>query len=421
VRIVLDGLTARISLSGCEPLLAPLAAVLGSWRFRQVETNSQLKNGTAVISVRREQNRYRIASPWLDEPVVEQTEVGAVFSLVAEIACAFAAENAKSLCLHCAAVESDGHLVLFPNSENAGKSTLAARLAAQGLRLFVDDVLPISENGREGVSLGIAPRLRLPLPSSAGALFRAFTDTHRGPCDEEFLYLTLPASRLAAHGQAAPLGAAVLLDRQRSGRATLTPLSRGPALRQLIIQNFAPKGTSIATLDHLRRLIERTACFTLTYSNLDEAAALLIDRFSATHAPWRQKRADQAGIKDRAISIEVASDARQSRAICFAQATGVTLRAVGDDIFLVKPGEPPIFHLNTVAASLWRLLERPTTLAAAIDAVRQAFPQANARQVERDVRAVFATLQEDGLIQVADRQASRAAADLARPAGTDIA
>jgi len=401
VLIALDGLTARVSLSGCDALLAPLAAVLGSWRFWIVEPLDQGADSAAAISLRCAEGAYHITSPWLEEPVFERSEVGAVFSLAAELACSVAAERPDRLCFHCAAVEADGHLVLFPNSENAGKSTLATRLAARGLRLFADDVLPISQDGREGVSLGIAPRLRLPLPIGAGAPFHAFVATHRGPCDREFLYLALPALHLAQHGQAAPLGATVLLDRRRSGATKLMPLSRGRALRQLIIQNFAPNGTSLATLDQLRSLIERTACFTLIYSDLDEAAEIVSDRFSAAQAPWRQQRTDAVhGGSNHDIRVEIDSVSTRPRATCFAQAPGVTLRAVENDVFLVKPGAAAIFHLNPIAAGLWRLLEQPTTLAAATDALRQAFPDADARKVKRDVRVLFGALQEEGLIRM---------------------
>jgi hypothetical protein len=376
-----------------------LAAVLGSWRFQAAEPD-QASDVRPVIFIRRKAGRYLIASSWLDEPVVERTDTGAVFSLVAEIACAFAAENPGRLCFHCAAVELDGHLVLFPNSENAGKSTLAARLAAQGLRLFADDVLPVSRDGREGVSLGIAPRLRLPLPSCAGTQFCTFVDAHRGPCDDEFAYLTLPACRLAQRGQAAPLGATVLLDRRRSARARLTPLSRGRAMRQLLIQNFAPRGTSVATLEELRGIIARTACFTLTYSDLDAAAELLADRFSAAHAPWRRTFAHVDG-KAHGINIQVAPGSNRSRAIRFEQAPGVALQAMDDDLFLVKPGDAAVFHLNAIAASLWRLLERPMTLDAASDALCQAFPDTDAARITRDVQGLFAALKEEGLIRVA--------------------
>jgi hypothetical protein len=399
--IALDGVKAPISLRNCAELLAPLVAVLGSWRFRILKTADQTACDTAApISVLRGPSSYQIASPWLDEPVTERTEVGAVFSLSAELGRAFAEERPERLCFHCAAVETDGRLILFPNSENAGKSTLATRLAARGLRLFADDVLAISETSQHGISLGIAPRLRLPLPASAGASFRAFVESHRGPCDEEFLYLALPAEHLAQHGETAPLGTTVLLDRRRSGPVKLTALARGRVLRQLIIQNFAPGATSVTTIDRLCSLIERTACFAFTYSNLDEAADFLSDHFSAACAPWREELIDQShGKMDSQITIEVASSSIRPCEARFTQAPGVTLRAVDNDVFLVKPGDAAVFHLNAVAASLWQLLERPTTIAMAIDVVRRAFPGADVRRVKRDVRKVFDALQQGGLIR----------------------
>ena len=399
--IAMDGVKAPISLCDCDELLPPLIAVLGSWRFRILETADQTARETApAISVVRESNSYRIASPWLDEPVVERTEIGAVFSLSAELGRAFAEERPERLCLHCAAVEADGHLILFPNSENAGKSTLATSLAARGLRLFADDVLAISETSNHGISLGIAPRLRLPLPTSAGSSFHAFVESHRGPSDQEFLYLALPAVQLAQHGQTAPIGATVLLDRRRSDPVKFTPLARGRALRQLIIQNFAPGGTLVGTIDRLYSLIEKTACFAFAYSNLDEAADFLSHRFSAAHAPWREQLIDQfQGKTDSEITVEVASGTIRPRAARFTQASGVTLRAADNDIFLVKVDDAAVFHLNAVAASLWHILEQPTTMATAIGAMRQAFPGVDARRVKRDVRNVFGALRHGGLIR----------------------
>jgi hypothetical protein len=157
--IALDGLKAPISLHNCGEIVPPLLTVLGSWRFRVIENGDPTaREATAAISVLRVSKSYQISSPWLDEPVVEQSEVGAVFSLAAELARAFAEERSGLLCLHCAAVETDGHLILFPNSENAGKSTRVTGLAALGLRLFADDVLAVSEVSRHGGSHGIAPR-----------------------------------------------------------------------------------------------------------------------------------------------------------------------------------------------------------------------------------------------------------------------
>jgi hypothetical protein len=400
--IALDDLPEPVALRRCDALLPALTAILGSWRFRIVDASGEMDERAAAILVRRVAGSYRISSPWLDQPVVEGTEVGAVFSLAAELACAFAEARPDHLCFHCAAVEIDGHLIVFPNSESAGKSTLATRLSAHGFRLFADDVLPISESGREGISLGIAPRLRRPLPSRAGSALRTFVAQHRGPGDNEYLYLALPAPCLAPHGETAPLGATIFLDRRQAAAAKLTPLARGHALHQLIIQNFAPGGTSFPTVERLSALSKRTACFTLTYSDLDEAAELLSDRFSAAHAPWRQHAVDPLPDEmHQDIVVEVASGSVGRRATRYRQRPGVSLCSVDNDIFLVKPGEDAVFHLNAVAASLWHLLEQPTTRAAAIAAVGQAFPGADVRRVRRDVGVMLNALQKGGLIQAA--------------------
>ena len=167
--ITLDGVSTPIVLNNCDALLPPFAAVLGSWPFQRLD-NIGSSQTAGAISVNREVHGYRIASPWLDRPLVERSEVGAVFSVIAELARAFVEENPERLCLHCAAVEADGRLLIFPNTEEAGKSTLAVKLASYGFRIFADDVLPLCEKSSKGTSLGIAPRLRLPLPSTADAV-----------------------------------------------------------------------------------------------------------------------------------------------------------------------------------------------------------------------------------------------------------
>src|SRR5437870_5720336 len=102
--IALDGISTPILLDHCDELIAPLTAVLGSWSFRCQQSDDASVIGVA-ISVSRDGSRYRVTSPWLTPPVLEQSEVGAVFSMTAELARAFAEERPGSLCLHCAAIE----------------------------------------------------------------------------------------------------------------------------------------------------------------------------------------------------------------------------------------------------------------------------------------------------------------------------
>jgi hypothetical protein len=290
-------------------------------------------------------------------------------------------------------------LIVFPNTEQAGKSTLAARLAVAGFRIYADDVLPILRPGNEGMSLGLAPRLRRPLPAKAQSELRSFVEAHRGPADDEFLYLSLPPTLLAAYGETAPIGAVVLLDRQASGPARLAPIERGTALLHLVVQNFAPRGTTLPCLDQLLTLIGSIPCFTLRYSDLDAAAAAIADHFAVPSAPWHGGRKD-AWIKSREPEIEVALRAAEGRSqvLSFQQNPGAVVRAIGADVLLMKSGEQAVFHLNALGASLWFLLEHPTTMETATKLLQLVFPQVESRRIKRDVRVLFDRLQAAGLV-----------------------
>jgi Coenzyme PQQ synthesis protein D (PqqD) len=373
-----------------------LNAVLGSWRVRASDSIFSPSGERPIISVHGKGNGYSITSPWLSDPVVERSAVGAIFSLVAELARAFAEEHSPRVCFHCAAVARHGRLIVFPNTENAGKSTLAARLAAAGLRIYADDVLPISSSGSEGMALGLAPRLRRPLPADAGAELCSFVEAHRGPADDEFLYLSLPPDLLADYGETAPIGAVVLLDRQASAPARLAPIERGAALRHLVVQNFAPGGTTLPCLDRLLTLIRSIPCFTLRYSDLDAAAIMLVDHFAGPNA------LQNARIERRETGMGVVLPAAKARpqVPSFQQSLGVVVRAIEDDAFLVKPGEQAVFHLNALGASLWFLLEQPTTMETTTGLLKHLFPQVKGSRIKRDVRALFAGLQAAGLIHI---------------------
>jgi hypothetical protein len=332
----------------------------------------------------------------LSDPLEERSAVGAIFSLVAELARAFAEEGTSDICFHCAAVASHGRLIVFPNTEQAGKSTLAARLAVAGFRIYADDVLPITPRNA-GMSLGLAPRLRRPLPAKAQSELRSFVEAHRGPADDEFLYLSLPPTLLAAYGETAQIGAVVLLDRQASGPACLAPIERGPALLHLVVQNFAPRGMTLPCLDRLVTLVGSIPCFTLRYSDLDAAAAAFAEHFAVPNAPWHGEQ-KHAWIKSCEAEIEVAlrAEARSQRR--FQQTPGVVVRAIEADALLIKPGEQAIFHLNALGTKLWFLLEHPTTMETATKLLQLVFPQVESRRIKRDVRLLFDRLQAAGLV-----------------------
>ena len=401
--IQVDGVPRPILLTGCDMLLPVLAAVMGSWRFRRVEMSS----ADPVISVRRVEHGYRIDSPWLEEPAEDDTEVGAACCLAIDLVQAYVEHDPSLLCLHCAAVAIDGRLVVFPNTVRAGKSTLVARLASKGHRIYADDLLPIVAEDK-GLALGLAPRLRRPLPSNIGTELYAFIDAHGGPQDNRYLYLSLTAAMLAPYGSTAPMGAFVLLDRRPSVRAQLVPVARGIGLRQLIAQNFAQGGASISSVERLAALVERLPCATLVYSDLDEASALLQDRFSGCSFRPESTRARSQSMppvtgepeKHEPESTNVyRCGAARSRGRRVRQTPGVYLKRVDGDLFLIRHEQDGVFHLNPIAAALWCLLEHPATIEEAIGVVCDAFPEADPRQINRDVRKLFDRLHRAGLIR----------------------
>ena len=396
-----EGVSRPVSLTNGQALLPVLQAIAGSWPYRRIGR----AGADPIITVRRIADGFRIGSPWLEQIAEDDTAVGATCCMLVDLIRAYVEGDPSLLCFHCAAVEIDGRLAMFPNTVRAGKSTLVARLAAEGLRIFADDALPVGLGTRaEGIALGIAPRLRLPLPRRTSADFRAFIESHAGPSDRRYRYLSLPPTLLAGYGSTAPLGAVVLLQRKPSGRAHLAPTRRGQGLQHLIAQNFAPGGTSIAAVDRLHALVARLPCFTLSYSDVDEAAVLLRERLSDRQALSRAVPTRSRAAKRPVRAIDPGDTAALPSeppvaAECYRQAAGVHLRDVDGDLFLVRPKQDRVFHLDPIAAALWRMLALPTTMAAATGVLCEAFPSVDRRRVARDVRKVFEELHKGGLIQ----------------------
>lgn len=75
-----------------------------------------------------------------------------------------------------------------------------------------------------------------------------------------------------------------------------------------------------------------------------------------------------------------------------ARRDGIDATEVDEDVFLVEPDSEEVFHLNPVAAGLWRLLAEPMTVAELQAAVREAFPDRPGAAVDAEVAAAVAEL-----------------------------
>ena len=72
---------------------------------------------------------------------------------------------------------------------------------------------------------------------------------------------------------------------------------------------------------------------------------------------------------------------------------------VDADLYLVAPGSPDIFHLDPLAAGLWRVLQVPATESALAGIMIEAFPEAGAAQIAADAARALTLLCEQGLIE----------------------
>lgn len=273
----LAGISGPVALVDCEELVPVIQAVLRGWPVR--ETDAPISHD-AVITIRKTTDGYRRESRWLSRPTTYRDPVNAVCDFLVDLVKAFVADRPSMLCLHTAAVELGGGLVIFPNAYKAGKSMLSVQFAAAGVRLYADDVLPIAGGSNEGLAPGILPRLRLPLPGDAGRRFDGFVARRRGPASDRFLYVDLAEDELARHGARAPIRGIVLLERGDAEAATLTKLAASEALKRAIARNFARGVPALDILDRLHAIADGARCWELRYRSGEDAVALLRDAFA---------------------------------------------------------------------------------------------------------------------------------------------
>ncbi len=389
--VAFEGLSRPVALVGCDDLIEPIAAVLRGWRFAEVAPSP----AAPVITIEATARGYRLDSPWLDEPLVHRDRVDAVCSFLVDLIRAYVADDPTLLCLHCAAAEFSGRLVVFPSHYRTGKSTLAANLVAAGTRLFADDVLPIKEDGSEGVAPGILPRLRLPLPKGSGAAFRRFVREHAGLGNKRYLYLELDAGMLPPLGTATPIGGFVLLRRKEGARAALAPIGKSEMLGRVILRNFAYDVEAVDILDRLHGLVGEGQCFALTYSDGEDAVRVLKDSFAHWPSPCRPEAAPETADGDAGVAA-IRGGAEGPR---YLRDPGIVETAVEHDLFLVNPEGQAIFQLNAVGAALWRLLAEPVVLDQAVGMVHEAFPDIARQRIHNDVSALIDDLAARGLVQ----------------------
>ncbi|MEJ1398034.1 MAG: hypothetical protein RPU52_11035 [Candidatus Sedimenticola sp. (ex Thyasira tokunagai)] len=273
----INDLPGTISIRGGHKQLLPvMEKLLRNWH---IDPTLSTIDKAPLISLEESSKGFIRRSNWLSGEKIYKHPVNAVCDFIVDLIHAYLSDKPDLLCLHCAGVEFAGGLVLFPNTYQAGKSTLVVKLAALGLRLFSDDVIPYSISKREGMALSIPPRLRIPLPNIEDNDMSNYIGTHKGPKSDRFLYCDIEEEMLAPLGEFAPIAGITILERSDEQAPRIQEADKGEVLRNVILRNFSRRSPALNILDTLFDLVERTPCYTLTYSTPDQAAELLITKF----------------------------------------------------------------------------------------------------------------------------------------------
>lgn len=390
-----QGVSQPMRLDRAPEVADALRQAAPGWVFQQ----RQAGQGQAPIHLWRTLDGYRQISPALNEPLPIPSAASAACSLIADLVPNFLIDQPELIGLHCGSVLLGDQLVLFPASHRAGKSTLSAAFACAGHRVFGDDVLGLSVNG-EGVALGVAPRLRLPLPASLPKTFTDFVAAHCGPGDDRYQYLALPETQLARHGERAPVGAIVLLEREAGASASLLPLAPGDGLLQLLCQNFAEDWPIEPLFAPLLDLVRRVPCWLLRYSDPLEAVdvvaqAMATQQSESSEAPAAAYQHWQA----QSPIVPVPLTAIEGR---WCPTPSWHEWPLGEELFMIstQPERAGDVHrLNPVAAGVWRLLmEEPLAPSEVGSLLAETFPATSQAQIERDTRRLFSELAAVGLI-----------------------
>ena len=394
LHLSIEDLSRPITLIDCRDLIAHFPIIFPGWHFTEIAEIAQ----PPILSLRYEEDRYILESDWLNKPLHRKDKVAAICALVSELVRAYVNDDVNLLCLHGAAADFSGKLVIFPNKYRAGKSLLSACLAVAGVRLFCDDALPINMAEGQGIAPGLAPCLRVPLPNNLCAEYRLFIEANTVLKGRQYSYIDLSRGVLAKRNSHAPVGGFVLLEREEGVETVLESITEGEVLRQVVWQNFAREADAPRILECLSQIVAKAKRYRLRYDRTEDAVELLKETFKN----WPEKAKVSSSISQ--LSEQSNTDQVEIQRGGFLRKPDISVVTVDGEGFLADAGGAAIHHLNPVGSAIWTLLAEPTTLGEMVELLLVAFPEASREQVESDVGVLVNSLMSKNLLIAGARQ-----------------
>lgn len=374
-------------------LLPHLARACPKWPFREVPAG---RYGDPMISVLQDGDDGVIQAPWIDAEQRYAHAADLADGLANHVTRSWFEENQPVLAVTAAAAQIGDRLAIFVGGPRSGKSLLAACLSVSGHRAFADSLLPVSLPRGDCISLGMAPRLKLPFPDSFSGPLRDRLAASVDSGAPHLAYLRARDADIAAFADRASIGAFIVLDRCDGALTSLRPAAASTLLKMLILGSFDTLPSTRGTLDVLHRMVTETPCYRLTWSNPSEAVNTLRARLAVTRPVDTEDGSTDtccpAAPRRRASGPRVPVGRR------FCHIDGIDARLVDGNMFLVDPDGEAIYHLNALGTGLWRLLDGSHGLDDVVSVMQTAFPTVEPTLVENDVVRLVDDLAKRGLV-----------------------
>ena len=388
-----ESVSRPVRLAQGLKILPHLVRVFARWPYREIRAEGA---EDPAISIIEHGGSFILQAPWVEFERRYETAAEVSDAMAYHVTRAWMAENPRLLSIGAAAARFGNDLAAFVGGPRSGKSLLTSCLAASGHMAFADAYLPISADTGHGIGLGIAPRLRLPLPDALSAPLRTLVEQHVDSGADRLGYFKPHDGQMADFGGQAPIRAFILLDRTDGAATALRPVAASTVLKRLLLSSFDALPSAHDSLELLHKLVDDTACYKLTWSDPMEAVAALRARF----ALWRPRNADDdsPGTRPAKALQRRASGPRKPSGRQFRHVEGLGERQVDNDLFLVDPDGDAVYHLNGLGAGLWRLLDESHGQNDAVSLLRDAYPLVSCDDLAEDVERLISDLTERGLL-----------------------
>lgn len=387
---------------GCSgPILLPgdglaegLASCLKGWpRGRGMGDRPPL---AAVASVGNTPARYTVVSQYAEDPTPDLAAASAVCALIADLTQDWSETNTDVIGFHGGAVEVAGKAVLFAGPARAGKTTLISRYALEpGVVFYADDVVPVNRHG-QAIALGVAPRLRLPIPS---VRLKRYTKLKKILGDRRYVYFSPPNQ--ASYGDFAALGGLILIDRQEGAEAALYRLSHEDAIATLLQQSISSFLDADDAMRRVEELLKNLPTARLVYSDLEEAVSVL-------NRDLRAFFDEQLDLPDCALPVPNRLRADEAAALpsdeTVRKSDEAILRRLGARSWLWLPEDGMIWELNPVSAAIWELLEIPGSAEDLAEVLAEVFSDQPIDRLTLDVALALGQMASAGLVLRSDAE-----------------